>query len=89
MKSSKASAFEGSIASTSGGTDGTDGYWLDTQNSPGAIDITNWFHDDPAGTASSSLSFDIGAHDFGTGPMQETAADATFEMRIDETVKFV
>ena len=73
----------GSIASTSGGTDGTDGYWLDTQNSTGRHRYRpTGLHDDTA-HGNFVLSFDIGTHDFGSGPMQETAADATFEIRID------
>ena len=72
----------GSIQPTTGN------YWLDTQNSPGGIDISNWFIDPTGGEF--KLSFDLGVHDFGTGPMQETAHDATFDVRIDgHTVKTI
>jgi hypothetical protein len=64
-----------SIESSSGG------WWLDTQNSPGGINISNWFHD-PTGGAF-KFEFDIGIHDFGTGPMQETASDAKLEVKVD------
>ena len=67
--------IEGSMPSTSGD------HWLDTQNSAGPINITNWFND-PTGDEF-VLSFDIGVHDFGDGPTQETAHDATFEVQID------
>ena len=78
----KGNAFPDSIASTSGE------YWLDTQNSPGGINIANWFHDDTGGKF--VLSFDMGTHDFGSGPMQETAANASFEVRVDgQTIKTI
>jgi hypothetical protein len=65
----------GSIASTSGS------HWLDTQNSPGGINITNWFND-PTGGAF-KFKFDVGIHDFGTGPFQETASDAQLNVLVD------
>lgn len=67
-----------SIESTSGG------YWLDTQNSPGGIDITNWFVDPTGGDF--LLSFDLGIHDFGTGPKEETNDHATFQVKVDGIV---
>jgi hypothetical protein len=65
----------GSIASTTGD------HWLDTQNSPGGINISNWFND-PTGGAF-KFKFDIGIHDFGTGPFQETAHDAQLNVLVD------
>jgi hypothetical protein len=59
-------------------------HWLDTQNSPGGTNITNWFAD-PTGGAF-QLSFDLGIHDFGEGPFQETAHDATFDVLVDGQV---
>jgi len=62
--------------------------WLDTQNSPGGINITNWFTDPTGGEF--RLSFDLGIHDFGDGPFQETDHHATFDVRIDnQTVKTI
>jgi hypothetical protein len=65
----------GSIQPTS------ENYWLDTQNSPGGTNITNWFSDPTGGEF--LLSFDIGTHAFGEGPMEETAHDATFQVLVD------
>jgi len=70
--------YEGSIASTSGN------FWLDTQNSPGGINISNYFTDNTGGAF--QLSFDIGIHDFGTGSQQETAHDALFQVSVDNQV---
>jgi hypothetical protein len=72
------SAFEGSIASTSGK------FWLDTQNSPGGIDITNWFEDPSGGDF--QINFDIGTHKFGDGKMMETAHDASLNVLVDGQV---
>jgi hypothetical protein len=72
------SAFPESIQPTSGD------HWLDTQNSPGGIDITNWFND-PTGGAF-RVSFDLGVHDFGEGPLQETNHDAVFQLKVDGVV---
>ena len=74
----KGNAFPGSIASTSGD------YWLDTQNSSGGINITNYFHD-TIDDGKFFVSFDIGLHDFGTGVMEETPHDGSFEVRINGT----
>jgi hypothetical protein len=65
----------GSIASTSGD------FWLDTQNSPGGIDITNWFVDPTGGDF--HLSFDLGIHDLGDGPKAETAHNAMLNVLVD------
>jgi hypothetical protein len=74
----KGEAFPGSIDSTSGD------FWLDTQNSPGGINIANWFHDDTGGKF--QFSMDIGTHDFGTGNMQETNPNASLDLKIDGQV---
>ena len=65
----------GSIESTSGD------FWLDTQNSPGGIDISNWFVDPTGGDF--HLSFDLGIHDFGEGPKAETAHNAMLNVLVD------
>lgn len=75
----KGNAFEGSIAATS--TPSGNDFWLDTQNSPGGIDIYNSFVDTTGGRF--LLTFDIGTHDFGTGNMEETNPNAVFEVQID------
>jgi hypothetical protein len=64
-----------SIESTSGD------FWLDTQNSPGGIDISNWFVDPTGGEF--RLSFDLGIHDFGDGPKAETAQNAMLNVLVD------
>ena len=62
--------------------DGISGdFWLDTQNSPGGIDISNWFVDPTGGEF--RLSFDLGIHDFGDGPKAETAQNAMFNVLVD------
>jgi len=63
---------------------GGDNNWLDTQNSPGGINITNWFVD-PNGD-DFLVSFDLGIRDFGTGPMQEVQHNATLDVLIDGQV---
>jgi hypothetical protein len=75
-------AFPGSIAGTST-PDGND-HWLDTQNSPGGINIINWFHD-PTGGAF-QVSFDLGIHDFGDDHMTETQHNATLDVLVDGNV---
>ncbi len=78
----KGNAFPGSIGGSS--TQSGDDFWLDTQNSPGGINISNWFHDPSGGKF--LLEFDIGTHDFGTGPMEETDPNASFDVSIDGNV---
>ena len=66
----------GNIASTSGDA------WLDTQNSPGPIDISHTFKDANGGQA--QLSFDIGTQSLDyLGQHYATNPDAAFEFRID------
>lgn len=72
----------GEVVRTDAATSGHQ--WLDTQNSPGGTNIANWFHDDTGGAF--LLQFDLGVHDFGDGPMQETAHDAEFQVLIDNKV---
>ena len=66
---------DGSIQPTSGD------HWLDTQNSPGGIDISNWFTDPTGGQF--VLSFDLGIHDFGDTRMTETDHDARLQVLVD------
>jgi hypothetical protein len=56
-------------------------FWLDTQNSPGGIDISNWFVDPTGGEF--HLSFDLGIHDFGEGPKAETDHNAMLNVLVD------
>jgi|EndMetStandDraft_2_1072991.scaffolds.fasta_scaffold48575_2 hypothetical protein len=71
---------EGFIGAAPAATSGQG--WLDTQNSPGNIDIVSWFHDDTGGAF--KLSFDLGTYGYDNGvDIGQTAQDATFEIRID------
>jgi len=73
----------GGIKSTSGDA------WLDTQNSPGQIDISHTFTDTTAAVdgKTSVLSFDIGIQDLTyLGNPYETNSDASFEFQIDGKV---
>ena len=63
--------------------------WLDTQNSPGQIDISHTFTDTTAAVdgKTSVLSFDIGIQDLTyLGNPYETNSDASFEFQIDGKV---
>ena len=73
----------GEIVQTDAATSG--GSWLDTQHSPGGIEIANWFAD-PTADGKFVVSFDLGIHDFGTGLMEETGDDAVFNVLIDDKV---
>lgn len=55
-------------------------YWLDTQASPGGIDISHQFADATGGAA--QLSFDIGLQQFGS---YATDPNAVFEVKVDGT----
>jgi hypothetical protein len=73
----------GNIDSTSGDA------WLDTQNSPGQINISHEFTDTTAAVdgKTSVLSFDIGIQSLDyLGNHYETNPDASFEFRIDGKV---
>jgi len=68
------------IPTTSG--DDVSAYWLDTQNSPGPIDISHGF-DDPTG-GQVQLSFDISLQNIDyQGKHYETDPNAAIEFRID------
>jgi hypothetical protein len=56
-------------------------YWLDTQASPGPIDISHQFTDTTGGNT--LLSFDIGVQSFGS---YSTASNATFDFKVDGVV---
>jgi hypothetical protein len=74
----------GGILDTSLGTENA--YWLDTQSSPGQIDISHTFTDKTAavGGVTSVLSFDIGIQDLNyQGNHYVTDPNASFEFRID------
>ena len=74
----------GTIPDTSPSTD--DIYWLDTQNSPGPINISHEFTDTTAavGDKTSVLSFDIAKQQLDyNGQHYETDLNASFEFRID------
>jgi hypothetical protein len=70
-----------------GGIDATSGgFWFDTQNSPGGVNISHTFTDTTAAVAgtTSVLSFDIGTQSLEyQGQHYETDANASFEFRID------
>jgi hypothetical protein len=73
----------GGIASTSGNA------WLDTQNSPGPIDISHTFTDTTAAVngKTSVLSFDIATQDLWyQGVHYATSSNATFDVKIDNAV---
>lgn len=71
----------GGIHVTSGGAAG---FWLDTQNSPGGIDISHTFVDPTGGQA--QLSFDIGVQSLDyLGTHYQTDPQAKIEFRIDGT----
>ena len=70
----------GSVTGEIARTD-ADNSWLDTQNSPGGIDITNWFIDHTGGEF--HLSFDLGIRDFGSGSREETDPNATLKVLVD------
>src|SRR5262249_41615788 len=68
------------IPTTSG--DDTSAYWLDTQNSPGGIDISHGFVD-PTGDKA-QLSFDIAVQSLNyQGQHYETDPNAAIEFKID------
>jgi hypothetical protein len=69
-------SVSGEIAQTS-----PDNFWLDTQNSPGGIDMTNWFVDPTGGDF--HLSFELGIRDFGSGPKMETDPSAVLKVLVD------
>jgi hypothetical protein len=69
-------SVSGEIAQTS-----PDNFWLDTQNSPGGINMTNWFVDPTGGEF--HLSFELGIRDFGDGPKAETAQNAALNVLVD------
>jgi hypothetical protein len=74
----------GSIPATSGTP--PEAFWLDTQNSPGPINISHTFTDTtaPVDGTTSVLSFDIAKQSLDyLGNHYETAADAKFEFKID------
>jgi len=73
----------GTIATTSGS--GAAAYWLDTQNSPGGINISHTFSDNTGGKA--QLSFDIAVQnlDFGGGHY-ETNHNASIAFKVDGNV---
>jgi hypothetical protein len=69
----------GGIVSTSGDA------WLDTQNSPGPIDISNTFEDPTGGQV--QLSFDIGTQSLDyLGQHYETDSKAMIQFKIDGNV---
>ena len=62
------------------------GFWLDTQNSPGQMDISHTFTDSTAAIAGKTavLSFDIAKQNLTyQGTHYATASDAAFEFRVD------
>jgi hypothetical protein len=74
----------GGIATTSG--DATSAYWLDTQNSPGPINISHEFTDttDAVGGVTSKLSFDIAIQSLDyNGQHYETGPNASIQFRMD------
>ncbi|QIG47570.1 hypothetical protein G5V57_07390 [Nordella sp. HKS 07] len=80
----------GGIKATSGGPDG---FWLDTQNTPGQINISHDFTDSTAavGGKTAVLSFDIAKQNLTyLGNAYQTEANASFDVRIDGvTVKTI
>src|SRR5262249_25743131 len=73
----------GGIPETSGNTDG---YWLDTMNSPGLINLSHQFTDTTAavGGKTAVLSFDIATQSLDyLGNHYQTDPNATLEFRID------
>jgi hypothetical protein len=78
------------VATGYGGIESTSGdAWLDTQNSPGQIDISHTFTDTTAavGGKTSVLSFDIGIQDLTyLGNHYATDTDASFQFQIDGKV---
>jgi hypothetical protein len=76
----------GGVAATSGGADG---FWFDTQNSPGGVNISHSFTDSTAAVAgkTSVLSFDIGTQDLTfNGQHYATDPNASFDFKIDNQV---
>jgi hypothetical protein len=72
----------GGIATTSGTA--TSAYWLDTQNSPGGIDISHTFTSDKSHV---ELSFDIGTQSLDyQGNHYATDPNAKFDFKIDGKV---
>lgn len=63
----------------------SDGFWFDTQNSPGSIDVSHTFNDPTGGKA--QLSFDIGVQstDY-NGQHYETDPNGSFSFKIDGNV---
>jgi hypothetical protein len=70
------SSYAGPLIQASSGD-----YWLDTQASPGGIDLSHTFIDTTGGTA--QLSFDIGLQAF---EGHATDPNSTFEFRVDGNV---
>jgi len=63
----------------------TGGFWFDTQNSPGSIDVSHAFNDPTGGKA--QLSFDIGVQstDY-NGQHYETDPNGSFSFKVDGNV---
>jgi hypothetical protein len=55
---------------------------LDTQNTPGNLDVFNWYNDPTGGKA--QLSFDIAKQDW--GPASQTDPNAAFQFKVDGKV---
>jgi hypothetical protein len=70
------------LAATSSAADDR-GFWLDTQNSPGGINISHDFNDSAGGYV--EISFDLGLQAFTSpdGTTYHTAANATLDVLLD------